>query len=360
MHNNSLIFQTPIKFVFIIIMILLSACTATKPTIEVTCEPTPQATNTPTLTSTPSPTKTPTQTPTPIPPGGEETPFKMAVYSNPIDPEAIKESAALSIFITEQTGLAFQIEYYDTYTDMLNDLSDYSLHAAWLPPLTYIYAQENQLAEVNLLTNHFGSYLTGTQFIAPLASGAKPYFNSEKNINSANAATALRQFQGKRPCWVNFNSATGYIVPAGILAQNSIQIQPGAELQSHSAVIRALYAGEICDFGATFSISGDPRTSSDLMTDFPNILEEMPIIWRSDPIVPNLNLSYHPNISDELRTQINLALFSYASTLEGQQSLSTAIRYNIQDLKFIESDIYDSLIDLIEILGVDPADLIGG
>jgi phosphonate transport system substrate-binding protein len=252
------------------------------------------------------------------------------------------------------------VEYYDNYADMLNDLSDYSLHAAWLPPLTYIHARQNDLAEVNLLTNHFGTYFTGSQFLAPSNSGITSFFNPEKNINTANAATALRQFQALQPCWVSPTSASGYIVPAGLLAENSIFVADGANLQSHTAVLRALYAGGICDFGATFAISGDPRTSANLLMDYPDILEEMPVIWRSDPIVPNLNLSYHPYIPDDIRTQINLALFSLVSTSAGQQTLSNSLNYDVQDLKFVEENIFDRLTELIEALEIDPQDLIGG
>jgi phosphonate transport system substrate-binding protein len=346
--------------IFALFLVLLSACGTPQETPVVTCQPTEAPTSTPTRTPWPSPTPTPTSTPTPRPPGAEDMPFKMGVVLSPIDQNALTASGVLSQYLFEQTGLAFQVEYYERYDDLLHDLGDYSLHAAWLPPLTYIYAQQEELAEVNLLVNNYGTYAIGVQFLAPKSSGVQVSFNAEKNINTANAATALRQFQGKTPCWVSRTSASGYVVPGAILAQNSIPVQPGAMLQSHSAVIRALYAGGICDFGATFSISGDPRTAPDLLAEHPDILEEIPIIWRSDPIIPNLNLSYHPYIQDDLRSKINVALFNFISSPEGQQTLTNTLQYNVQDLKWVEDDLYQPLTELLEILGDDIASFIGG
>ncbi|NMC52157.1 MAG: PhnD/SsuA/transferrin family substrate-binding protein [Chloroflexi bacterium] len=341
-------------------LLVLSACSRPQETPAATCQPTAAPTSTPTRTPRPSLTPTPTATPTPRPPGAEDMPFKMGVVLSPIDQNALAASGVLSQYLFEQTGLAFQVEYYERYEDLLHDLGDYSLHAAWLPPLTYVYAQQEDLAEANLLVNHYGTYAIGVQFLAPSSTGAQVSFNAEKNINTANAATALRQFQGKTPCWVSRTSASGYVVPAAILAQNSIPVQPGAMLQSHSAVIRALYAGGICDFGATFSISGDPRTAPDLLAEYPDILEEMPIVWRSDPIIPNLNLSYHPFIQDDLRSTINVALFNYISSPEGQQTLSDTLQYHVQDLKWVEDDLYQPLTELLEILGEDLEIFIGG
>jgi len=98
-----------------------------------------------------------------------------------------------------------------------------------------------------------------------------------------------------------------------------VDYQPGVVTQSFTSVVRALYIKGICDYGVTFAYSGDPRTSSEVLQDLPDALNKVIIIWRSDPIIPNLNLSFIPSIPKEIRDNIVSALQDLVITGQGKK-----------------------------------------
>jgi len=221
------------------------------------------------------------------------------------------------------------------------------VHAAWLMPLPYIWANQNGFAQAMLLINHFGVYEYGTQFLASTDSGFISYYDPLANQNLADASTALSQFAGQRPCWVSPDSPSGYVVPSGLLAENGITVQPGAFIRDHAAVVRALYVRGICDFGTTFAISGDPRTSPALQ-DLPDVMNRIVVIWQSDAIIPNMNFSTLPELPEEMHQKLDTALADLASNSEGQQLLTEALNYDVQEVKRIDDGTYEPLKRLIE------------
>ncbi len=158
-----------------------------------------------------------------------------------------------------------------------------------------------------MIVNHFGVYAYGTQFLANVNQGATAYFDPVTNQNTADPVTALGQFAGLRPCWTEPESISGYILPAGILSQIGVITQPAVWSQTSSAVIRSLYVEGVCEIGATFAISGDPRTSSEILDNLPDVMDRVVVIWRSDPIIPNLSLSFTPPVDEKLAKELNAA-----------------------------------------------------
>jgi phosphonate transport system substrate-binding protein len=316
------------------------------------------ATVTPTLTLTA--TFPPTLTPTPVPLGNPGNPVIIGLVSENNDPQVTAAAQELARQVEARSKLTIRGTVYASYNLLMDDLSFGKVHIAWLPPLTYLYASQRQLAEVILLTNHFGVYQYGTQFMANVESQFTPYFDPISGYNSADAATALAQLQDLRPCWVEPQSASGYIVPAGLLRVNAINIQPPVLTQTHSAVIRALYIKGICDFGATFSVSGDPRTSSAVQQDLPDAINRIMIIWRSDPVIPNLNLSFATGMTEATRQALTSAFLDLAKTADGKGLLSlSAANYQIEDVRAVNDDIYHPLRDIIQALDFDLKETIG-
>jgi len=187
-----------------------------------------------------------------------------------------------------------------------------------------------------------------------------PYFDPISGLTSADAATALGQFQNQRPCWVDPESTSGYIVPAGMLTAEAIQTQPAVFTQTHTAVVRALYIKGICDFGATFSTSGDPRTSAAILDDLTDAMNRVIIIWRTEPIIPNLNISLNADLNDRDRSELINAFLEINKTSNGKILLSTAAgNYQIEDLKVIEDSLYNPLRKMVDALDMNLQDLIG-
>lgn len=316
---------------------------------------------TPTLTPTPTvgPIQ-PTSTPTPVPLGSPGNPILIGYVYN--DPEADTQAAieALAEELDTWTGYSFGAVVYPTHEQLLNEMKAGNVHAAWLQPITYLYASAHGLAQAALLTNHFGTYYYGTQFLANIENGFTVYFDPQTNTSTADAETALLQLDGLRPCWAEEGSLSGHIYPLGLFNQLNIDFLPGAVVQSHTAVIRSLYIKGICDFGVTFSYSGDPRTSSAVISDLPDVDQRVVIIWQSSPDIPNLNFSTIPTLDHALRSNLINALTSLVKTDEGKALLTRATgNYEIQDLRVIDNSVYDVLREVVRRSGVNLTEWLG-
>lgn len=309
-------------------------------------------TATPTLTLTP--TFFPTLTPTPLPLGSAGNPFVIGIVSETEDAQIAAAADQLGRQIAALTGKAVIGKIYPSYTQLLDDMNDGKAHIAWTPPLTYIYASQRGLATVALLTNHFGVYAYGTQFLANVSSKFTPYYDPISGLSSADAATALAQFKDMRPCYVEPQSASGYILAAGLLLENQISNPPAVLDQTHTAVVRSLYIKGICDFGATFAISGDPRTGSAVQSDLPDVMNHVLIIWRSDADIPNLSLSLLSSLSEDDRQTLTNAFIALAKTADGKTLLSlSAGNYQIDEIKPVTDKVYDPLRLAVKALGLD-------
>ena len=321
------------------------------------CQETPA--KTPTRTPQATATLRPTSTPTPEPQGSKNNPLIMGFVSETHDLKISTAAKQLAAQLTSSTGYTVTSQVFTSYHDLVSSLEGGSVQMSWLPPLTYIYAYQNNAADAALVTNHFGVYQYGSQFLANTDHNFQSYFDPTHNQNTANAATALAQFKGLRPCWVDLQSPSGYLVPASLLLENKVDSQPGVVTQSSTAVVRALYIKGICDYGATFAISGDPRTSSEVLQDLPNALNKVTVIWRSDPIIPNINLSFIPSVPKEIRSNIISSLQDLIITGQGKKILSVATNYDIQDLKIVDDSIYDPLRAAVSRTGIDLQTTLG-
>lgn len=316
-----------------------------------------------TETTEPETTQTPTVTvsPTPAPLGSSANPYIIG-FDASLDPQGANSAARQNIAaeIAAASGFSVVEKEYSTSQDLYQAFVDGDVHLAWFNPLTYIYLHEQNKGEVGLLTNHFGVYFYGVQFLANAESGFVSYFDAASNSASASAADALMQLDGKRPCWVDLGSSSGYILPAGILEENQIYPLPGAILQSHTAVVRALYIKGICDFGVTFSTSGDPRTSSAVTNDLPDASGRVMVIWQSPAEIPNMNLTYSTALPEETRQQFNDAFLAWIKSADAKTTLSAALdQYEVQDLRVVDDSIYDALRNAIDLSGTDVSQWIG-
>ncbi|MEW6180170.1 MAG: PhnD/SsuA/transferrin family substrate-binding protein [Chloroflexota bacterium] len=323
------------------------------------CNIRPAETPTPSLTAETTLFNTPTPTPAPL--GSETNPIRIAFLEEG-EPTGDAETARqeISQYLAETTGYNFDIAVFEDPADLINAFKEQEIHLGWLQPLTYIHAHDRGWVTVGLLINHFGTFYYGSQFLANVESGFISYFDPLANASTADAQTALSQLNGYRPCWVEPGSISGYILPSGILNQLNIETQPGVYSQTHPAVIRSLYIKGICDFGVTFSISGDPRTSSQVINDLPDAPQRVIILWQTNPDIPNLNLSYSTVVSESQIKQINSALMDFVETIDGKRRLTQALNdYDVQDLQIVDDSVYDPLRSAVRWSGIDILEWLG-
>jgi phosphonate transport system substrate-binding protein len=347
----------------LLLSLSLIACQANpSATPTLTLEPTTyESTKTPTppVVTLIAPGETDTPTATPIPLGKPGNPLLISFVSEKLDNQAKTNAELIAKQLSTLTGYEIVSELSPSYDWTLKGMQEGQVHMAWLPPLTYLYASQQGYASVALLANNFGVYLYNSQFLANATSGYRSFFDLTRNQSTADAKTSLAQFKDKTPCWADPGSISSYLVPIGLMKLNNINPADGIYLFNQPAIVRALYIKGICDFGATYAGAGDPRTAKAVQQDLPDALDKVPVIWMSDPVIPNLNFSYYPGIPPEMQKKITQALLDFSKSEAGKSALTVANGYEIQDLKVFGDSVYDPLRKIIDATGVDLQTMIG-
>lgn len=339
----------------------MAGCGAPVPTEEIALTPQVYVSPTPSPTATAENTATPTEqfTPTPIPP-------PLGLASNPIvlgivyTDQAVQEPAAIEFlqYLADQTGYVFKITVFENTFDLLAGMDAGTVTFAFMQPLTYIYAHNNDVATVKLITRSFGVTAFGTQILAKADSGFTAYYNEETEKNSADAGSALNQFYGKRPCFVDETSLSGAIFPFALLAQNAVEYTEPVYAHSNTAVIRALYIGGVCDFGATYAITSDPRTSSEL-EDLGDAMDKIVVVWRSDAIIPTLNISFTNKSNPEVTTNVAESIQDFSVSETGIIVLTSLTGTQVEAMETASDALYASLSQILEASGIDLLPYLG-
>lgn len=311
---------------------VVTEAATTAPTAEATAEATPEATAETSNLGTP------------------ENPIIMALAPSAQSQELQTGGQAIADKLSEMTGYTIKITVPTNYAALVEAMGSGNAHIGWLPPIAYIVAHEKGYADVGLATVRFGSDHYGVQFVANTAEGFTSYYDAATSASTADAATALAQFDGKKPCWTDPLSASGYVIPFGILQNLGIKTKAGAWVQGHPTVIKSVYLspkGEICDFGATYI---DARSS--VATDFPDVNDKVQIVYVSDPLIPNDNVSYATNVPADIRAKLTAALLELSSTDEGKAMLKNG-GYDIEGLKEVDDTFYDEFRVYLEAMKFD-------
>lgn len=310
------------------------------------------------VTSTPEPSPVPTETPVPVELGTAENPIVMALAPSATTQELIASGDEIARQLSELTGYNIVATVPTSYAALIEAMGSGNAHIGWLPPFAYVIAKEKGFADVGLATLRRGADYYGSQFIAHVDAGFTSYFDPAANegagANTADAATALAQFEGKKPCWTDPLSSSGYVIPSGFLRESGVKTQTGAFIQGHSNVVKSVYlspAGEVCHFGATYI---DARSS--IAEQFPDVNDKVIVIWQTDPVIPNDNVSFATTLNEEIRAKITEALLAMAATEEGVEALRAV--YSIDALKVVDDTFYDNFRVYLEASGVDVTSLV--
>ena len=321
--------------------------------------------------ATPAPTEAPMAEPTTVPPtavpptvepsatavpelGTADNPLVMALAPSATTQELQTGGQAIADKLGEMTGYTITVSVPTNYAAMIEAMGAGNAHIGWLAPTQYVVAHGKGYADVALATIRNGSNHYGFQFVANVGEGFTSYYDPATGKDTADAATALAQLDGKKPCWTDPLSSSGYILPSGLLKANNIKNPSGAWVQGHPTVIKSVYLspkGEICDFGATFI---DAR--SNVVADFPDVNDKVQILWVSDPFIPNDNVSFASNVPADVREKLTQALLDLASTEDGITLLKNG-GYSIQGLEKVDDTFYDDYRVYLEASGIDPTTL---
>ncbi len=333
-------------------LILLSACGSltTQPTLEFNI-----STATPELLP---PTPMPTYTPTPASLGSVENPIVIGIIIQENVPGQAEALQSVLMHLTEGLSLSFTSRVFGNYVDLELALQRGEVDMAWLTAPEYLLASQKDLVSALLVTNHLGVTAIGVQFLGHKDAKMQTFYDPSTNTSNATAVQALTQLAGMQPCLTREDSLAGYWVPLGYLSQNNISYSRPVLTFSFSASIRALYVKGVCSYAVTYAHSADPRTSSEVISDLTDVIDKVPILWISPPIIPNLNLSVSKQMELTLQNRISEFLRNFSREELGKSLLSQMLNYEVAQLEPLHDTSYQALRDLLTTTDVRLADLV--
>ena len=317
-------------------------------------------------TETPTALVSTTPTDTAIPPVPPTTTVELGLAENPLiltltpsttvhTQAQIDAAKVIASQITERTGYTVVTVIPDSSTALVEALENGNAHIVLLEPYAYELAYQKGVVQAAyaVLKDGMGKY--GSQFIARRDKGFRSYFNAiiEENFPSADAGLALEQLENKKPCWSDETSPSGYVIPLGYLNRNQVVTRPAAFVEGHPTVVRSVYAGGICDFGATYI---DARKFPSLEDEFPDLVEQVIVIWRIPDIIPYDVLAFSTDMPQGMRDLISNTIPAILQTEAGKAAFKTA--YDIEELQAVNDGYYDDFRLYVNESGVDLSTLV--
>jgi ABC-type phosphate/phosphonate transport system substrate-binding protein len=117
--------------------------------------------------------------------------------------------------------------------------------------------------------------------------------------------------------------------------------------------VRALYAGGICDFGASYI---DARKFPSLEDEFPDLLEQVVVIWRMPEIIPYHVLAFSSSMPTSMRDLFSSVLPAILQTGAGSAAFKTV--YEIDAIEPVNDASYNEFRKYVTESGVDLAELV--
>jgi len=319
----------------------LAACAPAAAPTEAMPAPTeaPAATEAMPATEAPAATEAPTF-------GTADNPIVVAFEPSGTSQEITAGGQALLDLLSAETGLTFKGVVPTSYAALTEAMGSGNAQIGWMATFGYILAHQKGYADVALITNRFGSDHYGAQFLANVDAGFTPA--ADAPATEAELPTLL-QFKGKKACFTDEQSTSGYVIPLIFLKKAGLtdaDIPDPVFAGGHTQVVEALYAGGTCDYGATYV---DARTG--VTDDHPDVNDKVVVIFQTEAIIPNDNMSYAPDMPQDLRDQITAAMLKIADTEDGKTALNDL--YQIGGLVKVDDTAYDQFRSYLEASGID-------
>ena len=312
--------------------------------------------------------------------GTEENPIQVYFVPSVEAQTIVAGGEIMAQALAEATGLSFEVSVPTSYAATVEAMCaapDVSM--GFIPAAGYVIASERCGVEVAA---------------AAVRNGWNVYW-AEYIVRRDSDIYTFGDLNGRTWAYPDAASTSGYVVPSVEL--QAAGITPGDTLEAggHNQVVQAVYSGE-ADFGTTFFspaiVPGEPWQVGDLAEPYdltvdesrideegdlyvgdvrvldaranirdtaPDVVDQVRILRLSEPI-PNDTLSFGPDFPDELKTQIMDALFAFAETDAWGESIGSQDFYDWSGLAPITDDVYNSIRQRFEILGLTEADIFGG
>jgi len=138
------------------------------------------------------------------------------------------------------------------------------------------------------------------------------------------------------------------VIPLGLLNQVQVQTRPAAFVGGQTTVVRSLYLGGICDFGASYI---DARKFPSLENEYPDLVEQVRVIWRTPEIIPYEVLAFSTQMPQPMRELFANIIPAVFQTDSGNAAFKEA--YDIDVLQGVNDDDFRDFHLAVENSGVD-------
>lgn len=353
--------------------LILAACAPAPTPTEAPAAPTaapPEPTQAP-------PTEAPTAappTPTPPPPpvcdkmadapaapaagalGSAENPIVITFVPSGDTGKITKAGTAIADCLAGLTGMAFKMEVGTSFAASIEALGAEKAQVSFLNTLSALLAASKYGVYPVLLA--LRKYSTNdVDPDAALKGELKPFYKGQFIANTASGIKGFADLKGKKFCFVDPNSTSGYVMPRIILKANGID--PDADFAStqnagsHDNVAIAVYNGD-CDAGATFvNILTD--SVANLAGTYPDINDKVKPFAVGEKI-PNDGMQVIKSLDPKLRDAIVNGVLFMTKDPGGKAVLKSL--YNYDSLVAVDANFYDAFLAVLVKAGVDPATLV--
>jgi hypothetical protein len=142
------------------------------------------------------------------------------------------------------------------------------------------------------------------------------YFDPATNQSTADASISFTPVSNQRPCWTEPASTSGFIFQPVYCSKiryplnqpllfNPIQLSCAPYIPVVSAIL------------ARPSLIQAILAQASSLSDMPGVEDEIIVIWQSDAIIPNTNISYLPHLNEEMQQVLTQAFLEIAATEDG-------------------------------------------
>lgn len=256
---------------------------------------------------------------------------------------------AFAEYFKKKTGMNVKTFIATDYTALIEALRSGMVDFAWLPPFSYVKAEDPKIANAKLLLKSVRK--------------GKSFFYSAIITRADKGFTKIEDLKGKNIAWVDTSSSSGHIVPKASLSKK-LGVKPD-ELSgtnksffkkevfagSHDALVLAVLNGTV-DAGATFS--NDEKGSDGAWTQFlkGDDAKKIKVVYVTEPITGD-TMTASNQVFTKNKDVVDLTvstLISMGKEEEGKKIL--AALYRIDSMAPAKSEEYEFVRQAARTLGV--------
>jgi len=268
--------------------------------------------------------------------GTADNPIVIAFTPSGVQEEVVAGMEVVERLLEEATGYSIEAKFVGSKTAAVEALCTGQAQVGHEGPFDYIVAHERCGVEPLAVMVRSGSDTYGTQMITRADSGI----------------TGLADLEGKKPCWNDTLSASGYVVPQGLVGEAVAlaSLQEAVWTGSHASTVSSLYEGGICDFGFTWI---DARAT--IEGDHPDVKEVVDVVYASEQFIPNDLFVARPDLDPTIRQNILQALIAIPESEEGKAAYDRL--YQIEGMVERDDAFFDRFRVVLEASGVNIEEL---